>query len=138
MGQTFSNMGWQDRTVKVRRDELLKVLRENLTRHIDDFDEACKGYRAAAQIRIGEIHKVLHCHMDSLSSGKTICVTEIGFTLDMPQSHAKAYDQIIRMMEMCVDNVVELTSSQFGCFVMDDWDWKQSWETSNKRYTGKP
>jgi hypothetical protein len=91
MGQTFRQMGWEDREVKVRREELLDVLKKNRAQ----------------------------------------------FGLDVPESHEKAYDQIIRMMEMSVDQEITLTCSQFGCFVMDDWDWKEKWAASNSAYTRK-
>ena len=41
-------MGWEDREVKVRRGELLEVLRKNRERHIQDYKDACAGYREQA------------------------------------------------------------------------------------------
>src|SRR6185295_867061 len=75
--------------------------------------------------------------INGLKEGQTIAVVGLQFGLNVPQSHEKAYDQIIRMMEMSVDEEITLTCSQFACFVMDDWDWKEQWSASNATYLGK-
>jgi hypothetical protein len=130
-------MGWEDREVKVRRGELLEVLRKNRERHIRDYKAACAGYREQALKRIDEIFHDLRAKITGLKDGQTIAVVGLQFGLNVPQSHEKAYDQIIRMMEMSVDDEITLTCSQFACFVMDDWDWKEQWSASNATYLGK-
>ena len=137
MGSTFKQMGWEDREVKVRRKELLEVLQKNRTDHIKDYNEACAGYRQQALKRIDHIFNDLRNKINDLKEGQTISIIGLKFGLNVPQSHEKAYDQIIRMMEMSVDEEITLTGSQFACFVMDDWDWKEEWATSNSMYLSK-
>lgn len=137
MGQTFRQMGWEDREVKVRRDELLNVLRKNREQHIKEYKDACAGYREAALKRIDEIFADVRGTIIRLKEGQTVSVIGLQFGLHVPVSHEKAYDQIIRMMEMSVDQEITLTCSQFGCFVMDDWEWKEQWSASNSTYLGK-
>jgi hypothetical protein len=134
MGQTFKKMGWEDREVKVRRGELLEVLRKSRAQHIQEYLEACAGYRDAALKRIDDIFSDLRAKINGLKEGQTIAIIGLQFGLAVPVSHEKAYDQIIRMMEMSVDEEIELTAGQFACFVMDDWDWKEQWSTSNMAY----
>lgn len=136
MAGTFREMGWSDREVKVKRDELLAVLQENREQHIQDYKDACEGYREMALQKIDEVMGDLKKQINNLKEGQAISNIGIGFSLPAPESHEKAYDQIIRMMEMSVDEVIELTASQFGCFVMDDWDWKKQWSISNHAYIG--
>ncbi|MBN9120413.1 MAG: hypothetical protein J0I06_14860 [Planctomycetes bacterium] len=133
MAATFKRMGWEDREVKVRRDELLSVLRQNREQHIRDYRAACIGYREVALRRIEESFQDACEVVDRLKEGQTVAV---GFriSLSVPVSYEKAYDQIIRMMEMSVDAEIELTASQFACFVMDDWEWKEEWASSNAQY----
>ncbi len=133
MAATFKRMGWEDREVKVRRDELLSVLKENRERHIQDYKTACVGYREVALRRIEEGFQEAREVVDRLKEGQTVAV---GFriSLSVPVSYEKAYDQIIRMMEMSVDTEIVLTASQFACFVMDDWEWKEEWASSNAQY----
>ncbi len=137
MGQTFRQMGWEDREVKVKRDALLDVLRKNRAKHIEDYKEACDGYRDQALKRIDEIFTEARGTISRLKEGQTVAFMGFQFGLPVPESHEKSYDQIIRMMEMSVDQEITLTCSQFGCFVMDDWDWKQSWANSNSTYMKK-
>ncbi len=133
MAATFKRMGWEDREVKVRRDELLTVLRKNRGQHIQDYQAACIGYREVALRRIEASFQEAREVVQRLKEGRTVAV---GFriSLSVPVSYEKAYDQIIRMMEMSVDAEIVLTASQFACFVMDDWEWKEEWAESNAPY----
>jgi hypothetical protein len=133
MAATFKRMGWEDREVKVRRDELLSVLRQNRERHLKEYEAACVGYREVALRRIEEGFQEAREVVGRLKEGQTVAV---GFriSLSVPVSYEKAYDQIIRMMEMSVDTEIVLTASQFACFVMDDWEWKEEWASSNAQY----
>lgn len=130
---TFKKMGWEDREVKVKRDELLSVLKQNRQRHIKEYQAACVGYREVALRRIEESFQEARDLVNRLKNGQTIAV---GFriNLSVPVNYEKAYDQIIRMMEMSVDTEIVLTASQFACFVMDDWEWKEEWASSNAQY----
>jgi len=133
MAATFKRMGWEDREVKVRRDELLSVLRQNREQHVRDYQAACVGYREVALRRIEESFQEAREVVHRLKEGQTVAV---GFriSLSVPMSYERAYDQIIRMMEMSVDAEIVLTASQFACFVMDDWEWKEDWASSNAPY----
>lgn len=135
MGQTFNDRGWGDREVKVRRGELLEILHANRSRHIEEYQLACGGYRAAALKRIDEVFEEVRGSINRLKEGETIAVVGLRFGLEVPASHERSYDQIIKMMEMSVDEEIVLTASQFACFVMDDWDWKGAWQLSNSQYT---
>jgi hypothetical protein len=134
MAATFKRMGWEDREVKVKRDELLSVLRGNREQHIKDYKAACVGYRALALRRIEESFQEARDVVNRLKDGQTVAVVGFRINLSVPVSYEKAYDQIIRMMEMSVDTEIVLTASQFGCFVMDDWEWKEEWASSNAQY----
>lgn len=135
MGQTFREMGWEDRTVKVNRLDMLKKLKENRDKHIQDYKDACDGYREAAVRKIDHAFNELRGQVERLKKGELVRIYA-SLDIPVPESYERAYNQIIEMMEWCVDEHVELTSSQFGCFVMDDWDWKRSWTTSNAGYIG--
>lgn len=69
-----------------------------------------------------------------LKDGETVSVVGFRISLSVPVNYEKAYDQIIRMMEMSVDTEIVLTASQFACFVMDDWEWKEEWAASLAQY----
>jgi sugar diacid utilization regulator len=134
MAATFKRMGWEDREVKVRRDELLSVLRENRERHVREFAAACIGYREVALRKLEDSFQEARAVVERLKEGQTVSVVGFRISLSVPVNYEKAYDQIIRMMEMSVDAEIELTASQFACFVMDDWEWKDEWAASIAQY----
>ncbi|AMV24681.1 hypothetical protein VT84_09820 [Gemmata sp. SH-PL17] len=134
MAATFKRMGWEDREVKVKRDELLAVLRENRERHIREYKAACIGYREVALGRLEESFQEAREVVNRLKEGQTVSVVGFRISLSVPVNYEKAYDQIIRMMEMSVDTEIVLTASQFACFVMDDWEWKEDWAASIAQY----
>lgn len=120
--------------MKVNRDELLAVLRKNREQHVQDYNAACIGYRDVALRRIEESFQEARSIVNRLKEGQTVSVVGFRINLSVPVSYEKAYDQIIRMMEMSVDTEIVLTASQFACFVMDDWEWKEEWASSNAQY----
>jgi hypothetical protein len=137
MARTFQEHGWDDREVKVRRNDLLTELRKNREQHIRDYKEACEGYREQAIRRIDEIAADLRKKIHDLKEGQTIAIMNVVFGLNAPVSHEKSYDQIIKMVEMSVDDEIVLTAGQFACFVMDDWEWKAEWTGSMAQYRNK-
>lgn len=134
MAATFKRMGWEDREVKVRRDELLTVLRANRERHVREYNAACVGYREVALRRLEASFQEARDAVNRLKEGQTVSVAGFRISLTVPVNYEKAYDQIIRRMEMSVDAEIVLTASQFACFVMDDWEWKEDWATSIAQY----
>jgi len=132
------------RTTTVKRTELLEIVRKNREQHIADYQEACQGYREAAvdaiTKRISEISKDLGDILQTLSNGTVVRISPhvgLSFNLTVPESHVKDYDQVIRMLELEVDETVKLQSDEFACFVMDDWDWKDAFTQSVGTYSKK-
>ena len=101
-------------------------MQKNLQQHIADYTEAVQGYQNAA----------LEALRNKIGDLKANPLTSLNFHLDIPRSYEKSYKQVIRMMEMETREEVDLTIDQFGCFVMDDWTWKQEFSASSTRYKG--
>jgi hypothetical protein len=110
--------------VTVKRMELLQVLMANREAHREVFLEAQEGYREEA---IKEIDRMLE------DARKTKIVRR-SITLIEPQDHTKDYDRAIRMLEMCVQENVFISESEFAMFVQDDWDWKKQFVGSTSNY----
>lgn len=122
------------REVKVKRDELLAKVRENRTKHIDEYDDAVAGYKDAALAAINKGVAKLRAQVADLEAGETLQLSAVLFDLAVPQNHAKDYDQVIAMLEMCVDEELTIRSDEFACYVMDDWGWKDEFENVSKLY----
>jgi hypothetical protein len=145
------DMGWSERTVTVRRLKLLETLRTNRDQHKKLYEESVAGYRHAAaeslQKQVAKAQKTIADNAAMLSAridrfdpddpmpNQVVVLGQVSFTLEVPADHTKSYDVAIEMAEWEVGENIELTQSQFQCFVMDDWDWKPRFDTLNKSYS---
>jgi len=118
-------------TIKVKKEDLLKVLKENRRKHKDDYYEAVKAYRVkAADLFTKELDKIL--------KGEEF--TSYINDLQKPTNHVKEYDLIIRMVEMGVDEIIKLQQNEFNQLVMDEWNWRSGFQSSvysNTSYFGQ-
>lgn len=115
--------------IRVSKQELLKVVRENREKHKTEYLEAIKAYRVkAADLLNQELQKIV--------SGDKF---QVRFDLVKPESHEKEYDLAIKMLEMSVDETIEISQQEFNELVNDEWNWKYSFNTayfSNRTYVG--
>lgn len=112
------------RSVKVNRNELLEKLKKNREKHRDIFLQAQEGYRKAV---IAELDRML----EDAKAGKKI---KRYIELEEPIDQTDDYDRAIAMLEMCVDDVVEINNTEFACYVMDQWSWKEQFTATNTVY----
>lgn len=146
------DMGLPERTVTVNRKNLLEKLRENLTKHRREYEEAVAGYKTLARERLektkrkaetaladnfGRIKQKIDRFDPEDENGLADVVTIIqsqSFNLKVPKDHSDAYRVAIQMAEWEVSDTVELTQGQFQCFVLDDWDWQKEFQQVTKMY----
>jgi hypothetical protein len=112
-------------TIKVKKTELLDVLRKNREAHRDIFEKACVGYRKVA---VEELER-------SLADARAGRKIRQNLALIEPMDQTKDYDRAIRMLEMSIEDTIELDEQQFAQYVQDDWRWKEQFTASNSRYT---
>jgi hypothetical protein len=113
------------KTVKIAKAELIKVLKINRDAHHSIFLEALDGYRK-------EVIKQLEKSLDDAKAGKKVRQT---LELVEPMNQTKDYDRAIRMLEMSIESVVDITEHEFQCYVQDDWSWKSQFVGSNINYS---
>ena len=142
--------GWSERTVTVKRTDLLETLKANRVKHQDAYREAVAGYREEAkQSLLRQVEKARRAIDDNAAmldskidrfdpydpmQNQVLVLGQVSFTLEVPTDHTKSYDVAISMAEWEVGDTIELTQSQFQCFVLDDWDWKEGFENLSKFY----
>lgn len=112
-------------SVNIKRTELLETLKKNRESHRAIFLEAQESYRALAIAELDEF-------IAEAKAGRRI---RRSLTLVEPIDQTKEYDRAIRMLEMAVDEVVQISDSDFQCYVMDEWRWKVQFEASNIGYS---
>lgn len=115
------------RSVKVNKQELMKVLADNKKKHVREYEESVKDYKKAAI-------KVAKEHVDLAKSGDLDQIAKIRAMPSRPVSYEDSYNRAIRMMEMSVDDVIELEEQIFNQLVLDEWSWKNAFVASGALY----
>lgn len=110
-------------TVKVSRLELLNKVKENKVQHKKDYDEAMIAYTEQA---IQAIETLL---LSARNGNITHCINVV-----KPKEFLREYDRAITMLEMSKEEILEISSQDFNQFVMDDWQWQDTFKNSTGLY----
>ena len=111
--------------VTVKKDELLKALKENREKHHKAFLQAQKDYRAAAVIELSKM-------LAEAKEGKEIR-NRTG--LADPDDYTGEYGVVIAMAEMSVAEELTLTNREFQQYVCDNWVWSSDFSSSCSSYS---
>lgn len=125
------------REVKCKKAELLDIVKANRETHIAEYAEAVEGYKDQAKAAIEKAMTRLKARIDDLEGGEVLALHHVSFDLVVPENHARDYDQVIKMLEMSVDEQLTIRSDEFACYVMDDWGWKEDWSNTTRMYNKK-
>lgn len=103
---------------------LIAKLEENRELHRNVFLRAMDGYQR-------ECIRVLEQNLKQYRDGvkQTLYLHET-----LPVDHTREYDTVIGLMRFATGDEVELTAAEYRQYIMDDWEWKQQWTTSNTKY----
>lgn len=112
--------------------KVLETVRENRGKHRAIVEEARVGRYFQPVGYVEAARAAVEKRLDKLAAGKVVSLV---FSLIPPRDHTRAYDTIIRMLELHTEETVSLTASQVRNFVMDEWDWKGSFLSSNAAYS---
>lgn len=112
--------------VRVKKDDLLAILKKNKAEHKAIFEKAQEKFR---EVAIKELDRMLKVARE----GQPF-VLERFARLVQPKNYTGEYDRAIKMLEMSVDDTIEITSQEFQNFVQDIWNWSRDWALSNSGY----
>lgn len=113
--------------VKVNRQELLKIVRENKEKHIAAFNESVEDFKKAA-IKIAEANLVL------AKTGEVEKIAKIQMQPGKPVSYESAYARAIRMLELSVEDEIKVEEDVFNQLVLDEWHWKNNFTATGALY----
>lgn len=114
-------------SVNMDREKLLEIVRENLVKHMSQYEEAVVDYKAL----------VLKITQHNLKVAKTADMAEFKNFKSLPAapiSYKDSYNRAIRMLELSVDSVIELEEHIFNQLVLDEWDWKHQFVGATMSY----
>lgn len=124
----------QSRDTDVKKDEILKTIKENREKHIAEYKEAVEGYKEAAIEAIENAVDKLKKRINDLEDGEVLELAAIQFDLPVPRDHSQSYDLIIGQLELDINDVVKIRTDEYACFIEDQWDWKPAFMAINSRY----
>jgi hypothetical protein len=104
---------------------LLKVIRDNRTKHAAAYKEAVVAYRLAALKRLTEL----------ASDVQADPPRQVSWNLPLPEQYLGDYDKAIRMMELDSGDDVRLSEDAYDRLIEDHWDWQQRFTASTLGYT---
>lgn len=114
-------------SVKINKDELLKIVRENKTKHVSEYEEAVIDYKTG-------VVKLAKENLKLANSGDLSKIARIKAAPHAPTSYEDNYNRAIRMLELSVDEVIELEEDVFNQLVLDEWAWKRAFSAMSASY----
>lgn len=113
--------------IKMKRLELLEIVRANKTKHIADFTEAVTDYKAL-------VLNLANANLKLAKSGDLEQFKKIKSLPSTPVSYEDSYKRAIRMLELSVEDIIEVEEDVFNQLVLDEWNWKRGFIASNATY----
>jgi hypothetical protein len=114
-----------DRTVKIKKVDLIEKIKENKLKHIESYEKAVIAYKKTALKQLGELTKEVN--------GGSL---DIKLNLTKPIDNRDLYDTIIETFEWEVREEVELSQQEFREYVQDKTESSRQAMFSNTMYLG--
>jgi len=112
-----------NRTINVKKDELIAKIKENKENHIKEFEKAKDAYREEAL-------RQLRTQLERVEEG----ALDAKLDLVTPVDNSANYDKIVEMFEWEVEEIVELEQDEFQEYVQDTTDFAMTARMSNMMY----
>lgn len=116
-----------DSKVTIKKAELLTVIVGNRAKHVDEFAETDRNYRAALVTALEGL----------LSRARAGEDCQHAVNLAKPESHQGDYERVIRMLGMCVHDVITISETQFRQYVQDEWSWSGQFKGVSASYNAR-
>ena len=112
------------KNVKIERLRLLNIVIDNKAKHLAEYTEAVVDYKIA-------VTKVCKYNLSEIEANR---IDKLKKVPDQPQTYENSYVRAIRMLELSAEDIIELDELTFNQLVLDEWQWKHSFSTSNTAY----
>jgi len=115
------------KTVKIKREELLAVVRENKEKHIAEYNESVEDFKKAVVV-------ITKNNLKLVNTGELDSIAKVKNLPAVPTSYEQSYTRAIRMLELSIEDVIELDDTTFNQLVLDEWNWKSNFQLSGSLY----
>lgn len=114
-------------SVNIDRARLEEIVRENLVKHMVQYEEAVVDYKAL-------VLKITQHNLKVAKTGDMVEFKNFKSLPSAPVSYKDSYNRAIRMIELSVDTIIELEEHIFNQLVLDEWDWKHQFVGATMSY----
>ncbi len=114
--------------VNIKPKDLIKALEKNKEKHLAEYEKALKVYFADLCMKLQEL---------LVQAEEKNSDINYGVNLITPINNEKLYDKYIGMFKMATDEVIEISTEDYGCIVDDNWDWAVSASRMNTFYSSR-
>ena len=114
-----------NRTIKVKKSDLINTLKKNQKKHIKQFGKAVVAYKREVSKQLNKLH-------EKNEKGEL----DIRLDLVKPVNKQKNYTKIIEMFDWELDDEVELSQDEFKEYVQDEFGFAIQARLSNSTYLG--
>jgi hypothetical protein len=141
MAQYREDNNMEQRTITVKRSQLLEKLKENRELHAKEYEEAVDEYKRASVVALDkkklEVLAAMKKLREQLASDGVPANLDVSLSLDVarPTSHVNDYDEVISQTEWDTREEVPLNSAEFKRYVRNDWDWITNFQLSKLNNT---
>ncbi len=111
-------------SVAVDKAKLIKTLEVNRKKHVATYMKARVGWAKQSVKKLEQM----------LKNAKANKKFESCTDLEKPISHKEDYDRAIDMLKWCVDDIVNVSQSDYNEYVLDNWHWKSHFTSNTGRY----
>lgn len=144
--------------VVIEKYKLLNILKQNKAKHDEILKDALAGYWTLATEKVNNKKKEFSQALKEVKSDfdhviskleerikerekfDDVLTIQIFFKynkdlgLKYPEDHSSDYNRAIRLVELSAYDKVSLDETEFERYVMNNWEWKQSFITTNSAY----
>lgn len=113
--------------IKMKRLELLEIVKANKITHIANFLESVEDYKQVVlKLTTGNMKLAKTGNLEEFKKMKTLP--------SAPQSYESSYKKAIRMLELSIEDVIEVEEDVFNQLVEDEWAWSRNFSATMALY----
>lgn len=111
--------------VNTNREHLINTLKNNRELHNKTYEQALEKYW---ELEVKFYTKALASVTEKKSAKYNLRNNA------KPRNYSEQYDLVISMLEQSTEETIQIDSSDYRAFVLDEWDWSDEWKTSTASY----
>lgn len=120
-------MTLRQRSVNVKREELLEALKKNLEIHRAEYAQALIDFKT-------RLVEDLSAGLKQVKKSEPVDLEDFNIRITFPHSHEKDFLEVIEMLEMSVDENINLDAESFRAYFKNEWQWTHHFKALTESY----